>query len=318
VLSRARACGIADAIESGDVVNSTAGGRVSAYSMSLVSQSHPRFAGMDTGPRCWLWVNELRSPVVSALCWAEMIPSGSAFARLLQLHSSGAFGCVFLDAGGEPDLTKRIVLALNGLDQYSPPVVPADELRRMTLQPRPGLSWDGGLGVWRGIKAAAVSFSLREAGGLQQDVGITQDGRIYPLVKCNRSESLQGFVNDFLTPAEGVIQHIQPSAGGTASVPSVLRTLPRQRLPSSCIGPGVSDSLLDTHLLNLRRVRDARTNREDWADGVENHLGLAGTYARLAAVVGAADSAPAAMMPRAFDTERSRAVLERRERSLAF
>lgn len=272
-LSRARACGLAD--EPGEPNGK-------GYAMSLAAPGGRRVAGLDTGPRCWLWANDARGALVSALAWAEMIPSGTAFSRLMQLHAAGAFECLFIDAGGEPDLTKRLVLALNGLENYAPPAVALDELRRMTLQPRPGLVWDGNRGAWRGIKAAAVAFSLREAGGVQQDVGFTQDGRIYPLIKCNRAESLQGFVNDFLTPAEGVVQHV---SNGPESAP-VLRTLPRQRLPASCIGPGVTDTLLDAHLMNLRRVRDARTNREDWADGVENHLGLAGCYARLAAVVG--------------------------------
>jgi hypothetical protein len=40
--------------------------------------------------------------------------------------------------------------------------------------------------------------------------------------------------------------------------------------------------LIDGHLLNLRRVKDAQGN-EDWADKIENHLGLAKVYARLAA-----------------------------------
>ena len=62
-----------------------------------------------------------------------------------------------------------------------------------------------------------------------------------------------------------------------------IRLLPQQRLPRAVIGPGVTDSMLDTHLTNLRRIRDA-SGHEDWADGVENHLGLAGVYARLAEV----------------------------------
>ena len=209
-----------------------------------------------------------------------MIASGNAFARLLELYQAKAFSCIFLDAGGEPDLTKRVVLALNGLDTWTPPNMPATELKKSLLSDiGAGITWDGPKAQWRGIRAAAVAFSLREAGGVQQDVGFTQDGRIYPLIKCNRGESIEGFVNSFLTPKEGVIQQIPDPDGGVAR----LRVLPRQRLPRAAIGPGVTDSLLDTHLENLRRVRNA-DGSQDWADGVENHLGLAGTYAHLAEI----------------------------------
>jgi hypothetical protein len=61
--------------------------------------------------------------------------------------------------------------------------------------------------------------------------------------------------------------------------------LPRARLPETYIGPGVSQAVLDGHLLNLRKERDPRTGEEDWIEGVENHLGLAKCYARLAQTV---------------------------------
>jgi hypothetical protein len=43
--------------------------------------------------------------------------------------------------------------------------------------------------------------------------------------------------------------------------------------------------VFDGHLLNLRKEKDPRTGAEDWIEGVENHLGLAKTYARLAGTV---------------------------------
>ena len=272
VLARARAAALADVPE--DVASAK------PYAMSLVATEPGgrRFAGVDTGPRCWLTITEHRSAMLSPLVWAEMVASGSLPRRLAELYTAGAFGCVFLDAGGEPDLTKRVVLALNGLAEYSPPVVPAAELRGLTLSNiGHGCTWHGERGLWSGIKAAAVEFSLRDAGGIQQTVGITQDGRIYPLIKANRGESIQGLVNWFLTPAEGVLEQCAGS----------LRMLPRLRLPRTCIGPGVTETILDTHLQNLRRVRDT-AGHEDWADGVENHLGLSLNYARIAELCGSA------------------------------
>jgi len=271
VLSRARSSGFASCDE--DLAVSR------PYAMSLARQGCPRVAGLDTGPRCWLWVNDVPSPLVSPLVWAEMIPSGTAFARILELAGAGLLDCVLIDAGGEPDLTKRLCLALNGLAEYRPPVMPLSELRRAHLgNIGAGVTWDGPRGMWRGIRAAAVAFCLREGGGVQHDLGLTQEGQIYPLIKCNRAESIQGLVNDFLTPAEGVAQHVALAGAAPA-----LRTLPRQRLPEACLGAGVTDSMLSTHLQNLRKGGKPGALAEDWLDGVENHLGLAAVYARLAA-----------------------------------
>jgi hypothetical protein len=222
--------------------------------------------------------------------------------------------CILLDAGGEPDLTKRLVLALNGLDDYVPPPVPRQALLGSQLSHLGvGVSWDGRQGAWQGIRAAAVLFVPGQARGLEQTLGFTQEGRIYPLIKCNRGESIQTAVNDFLTPAEGVIEMIKEGRGASVeggttsgiehptgssahdtglSPLSALRTLRRARLPQSYIGPGVSQAVLEGHLLNLRRERNPRTQADEWIDGVENHLGLAKTYARLAQTLTQANRAP--------------------------
>ncbi len=254
-----------------------------------------RFAGLDTGPRCWLWVDEVADPATSRLVWAELIASGNVPSTLALRMDQLGIGCVFIDAGGEPDLTKRLCLALNGLENYSPPVMPQSEMLKTYLTIG-GVTWDGERGRWRGIRAAAVLFSNREAKGVEQTIGFTQDGKIYPLIKCNRAESIQTAVNDFLTPAEGVIELLPESSSSSSSLsaigsataepPKLVRQSPRARLPQTFIGPGASQAVLEGHLLNLRKVRDLKTGDEDWADGLENHFGLAKAYARLAALVG--------------------------------
>ncbi len=255
---------------------------VSPAAMSLTRGSAPRFAGMDMGPRCWLWANEVTGPEASDCVWAELIASGNAPTRLPLLMQALNISCVFLDAGGEPDLTKRLVLSLNGLADFTPPAMPRSELLKARLSNLGhGLAWDGERGRWTGLKAAAVLFVAGEARGIEQTIGFTQEGRLYPLIKCNRAESIQATVNDFLTPREGVLEMIGEGAAKR------LREEPRARLPHTCIGPGVSLTLMDTHLLNLRKERDPRTQQEDWATQVENHLGLAAAYARLAVTVGA-------------------------------
>ncbi|HEY5041302.1 MAG TPA: hypothetical protein VIK53_04810, partial [Verrucomicrobiae bacterium] len=241
--------------------------------MSLAASGVPRFAGLDTGPRCWFWCDEVPDALTSRLVWAELIASGNAPARVAFLMQQLGISCVFIDAGGEPDLTKRICLALNGLENFRPPVMPQNELLKSYLSLGNGISWNGAQGRWRGIRAAAVLFSSREAKGVEQTIGFTQDGKIYPLIKCNRAESIQTAVNDFLTPGEGVIELLAAK----------VRTEPRARLPHTYIGAGASQAVLEGHLLNLRKERDVKTGEEDWIDGVENHLGLSKVYARLAA-----------------------------------
>jgi hypothetical protein len=253
------------------------------YSMSLAPRADGvRVAGMDMGPRCWFWCDDLQSDLVSGLVWAELIASGNAPVRVPILMNALGISCIFLDAGGEPDLTKRIVLALNGLDDYAPPVMPRNELLKSRLSNIGiGCNWDGEKGRWKGIKAAAVLFVAGEGKGIEQTIAFTQDGKLYPLIKCNRAESIQTAVNDFLTPAEGVLEMM--GAEGKKS----LRMLPRARLPKTYIGAGVSQTILDGHLLNLRKERDPKTGAEDWIEGVENHLGLAKVYSRLASTVAA-------------------------------
>jgi len=258
----------------------------------------PRFAGLDMGPRCWFWSDEVRDELTTACIWAEMIASGSAMERVPFLMRSLGISCIFLDAGGEPDLTKRLVLSLNGLEHFTPPPLPRAELLKAQFSyhnPRPNtqnsklktqnskLSWDGTRGKWRGLRAAAVLFVPGGGRGIEQTIGFTQDGRIYPLIKCNRSESIQAAVNDFLTPAEGILEMVRNSELRTQN--SKLREAPRALLPKTYPGNRVSQAVLDGHLLNLRKERNPRTGIEDWIDGVENHLGLAKVYARLAATV---------------------------------
>lgn len=257
---------------------------IEPYSMSLQRATRnaergtaPRFAGMDTGPRCWFWCDEVPDPFTSSLQWAELIASGNVRARVPLLMELLGVQCLFIDAGGEPDLTKDLCLTLNGLNEFRPPNLPRAEMLKMSLS-MGGVSWNGERAQWRGIRAAAVLFTASEARGVEQTLGFTQDGKVYPLLKCNRAESIQTAVNDFLTPAEGHLEFVK-----MADAKSQLREQPRARLPQTYIGQGVKQSLLDGHLLNLRKIRDTKTGVEDWADQVENHLGLAKVYARLAA-----------------------------------
>jgi len=104
-----------------------------SYAMSLTPGSAPRVAGFDTGPRCWFWCDEVPDVSTSRLVWAELIASGNAPQRVALLMQQLGISCVFIDAGGEPDLTKRMVLSLNGLENFNPPLLPQNELLKAQL-----------------------------------------------------------------------------------------------------------------------------------------------------------------------------------------
>ena len=97
-------------------------------------------------------------------------------------------------------------------------------------------------------------------------------------------QSINPSIHQSINPS--IHQSINPSAA------AALRRLRRARLPQTYIGSGVSQAVLDGHPLNLRKERNARTQAEEWIDGVENHLGLAKTYARLAQTLAQTNRAP--------------------------
>ena len=230
---------------------------------------------MDMGPRCWFWCDEVRGPLVSACLWAG-IASGNAPTRVPILMQALGIQCLFMDAGGEPDLTKRLVLALNGLEAYQPPILPKTKLLKSRLYNiGAGLNWDGERAKWRRLRAAAVLFvadARRRA-----DHWLHPEGRIYPLIKCNRAE-YPDRCQRFLELAEGVIEMAAQIPDGTDKKtvsPSVLSHAirgqicphPPPRAPPSDLhrSRGQPGEILDGHFLNLHEVAGTtrRTGAED-------------------------------------------------------
>ena len=70
---------------------------------------------------------------MTACLWAELIASGNAPTRIPILMQQLGITCLFIDAGGEPDLTKRLVLSLNGLENFTPPNLPRTDILRLRL-----------------------------------------------------------------------------------------------------------------------------------------------------------------------------------------
>jgi hypothetical protein len=149
-----------------------------------------------------------------------------------------------------------------------------------------GLRWNGAANRWENLKCAVVAFTKHGIGA-----GIThafdkfeKDGKqmFVPLIQCNRFETIDRAVREFLTPSENVFDVIQPP-----SAERYIRTLPAMRLPRKGSGAPLVLDLLETHLL-VGSEREEQKSGEigDYVDKCENHLILADGYSALAETVG--------------------------------
>jgi hypothetical protein len=178
---------------------------------------------------------------------------------------------LFVDAGPLRDLARDLCFLLNGLTSFHPSPLPDPE--RAVIHFPGGLTWDGANQRWRGLRCAAVEFTLKEGKGVVHKLGITQDGLFYPVIACNRDETIERVVNELLTAAENVIEVIDGK----------LRTTPSIRLPERGVAtPKIIDAF-DAHIVSgSRRERDERGHAEHFVDGCENHLLLSDAYSALA------------------------------------
>ena len=233
--------------------------------------STTRFAGLDTGDRCWLTVREIESPTIKRITWLEQLSAERVRARVPQVFELLGVSTLFVDAGPLRDLARDLCFLLNGLTTFRPSPLPDPE--RATIHFPGGLTWDGANQRWRGLRCAAVEFTLKEGKGVVHKLGITQDGLFYPVIACNRDETIERVVNELLTAAENVIEVIDGK----------LRTTPSIRLPQRGVAtPKIIDAF-DAHIISgSRRERDERGHAEHFVDGCENHLLLSDAYSALA------------------------------------
>jgi hypothetical protein len=248
----------------------------------------PRFGGLDTGDRCWFTSREVESPFIKRINYAEQIALGNVKARAVDLYHRLGLSCIFIDARPAADEARHITWAIHGLLDFTWPKIAEPESQRIAFGN--DLVWDGPNSKWLGLHAAVVEFALREGQGIRHKLGITQDGKFYPVIQCNRDESIQGVIHDLLTPKEGIVQVI---GGVKREVPSLL-------LPMKEAGAPVAVEMLGNHFLTgSKRVRSKDGGSESYVDHVENHFLLGATYARLAEMLGgsAGKAVPFAYQP---------------------
>lgn len=270
--------------------------RVDPY--DLAPRARPRaavFAGLDTGRRCWFLARDVARPDDKRVLHLEQIALGNTSERVTQLFTLLGVSCLFIDQGPETDLARTLALRLNGLEELTTwPAVPSGT--QGSIQFPSGLQWSGAEGRWLGLRCAVVAFTKKKRGaGISQGFDqFEKAGRnvFVPLIECNRFETIDRVVREFLTPTENVSEVIQPSAGKT-----FIRVDPALRLPRKMPGaPRVLD-LLDEHLLT---GSEREEESGDYVDKCENHFLLADAYSALAETIGGSSRAT----PMAFQATR--------------
>jgi hypothetical protein len=255
--------------------------RVEVYDMQpRVREGCTAYAGLDTGRRCWFTAREVERPDVKRILHVEQIALGNVVDRTFNLCRLLGIGALFIDQAPATDEARTLALRLNGLESLTVwPKKPETGDSWMSLPG--GLTWDGRNGRWIGLKCAVVAFTRKKLGaGISQGFDVFEKAghtMFVPLIECNRFETIDRVVREFLTPAENVSDVIFPAKGQP-----YIRTDPAMRLPRKGKGSPVILETLDEHLLvgSEREEKDGQTG--DYVDACENHLLLADGYSGLA------------------------------------
>jgi len=292
---------------------------------SLWGENHVRYGGLDMGDQCWFVARavDLKPPHNVRLLWIEPIAAERVRTRVPELFRELNLRALCVDAGPLRDLARDLVFTLNdgatklggpdnslsgssrssgttGSHQQSTqravascsrgtsPREPGQQVVRATL----GCTWHEPSQKWRHIRAMAVEFTQREGAGLRHKLGLTQEGRAYPLLAANRDETIERVVQELLPPGVGDPRLVE-NPDGTASA------APTQRLFLPAKTEATRDvlDLYERHLLSgARTERDSKVRR--YLDKCENHFLLATAYAALAELVAPpGGDPPAPVMP---------------------
>lgn len=250
------------------------------YDLSLAPATVPRFGGMDTGNRCWFVSRDVFSESRKRINWAEQIPLSQMVARTVTLFHKLGLSCLGIDANPAVDQARALCYQLNGLEGIDWKLFngkPDDAVLKFPS----GLTWNGKAQRWEGsLRCFVVEFAVKPGGGIVHKLGIDSQGgfnKFYPKIQCNRFESIDRVINEFLTPAENVIRVVDGK----------LLEEPVMRLPRREAGCLPIVETLDAHLVTGSK-RDSGPDGEakDYVDGCENHLTLADAYSGISEMVG--------------------------------
>lgn len=294
---------------------------VDPFDYAVGRPSTVKFAGLDIGDACWFFLRERGATPVELVQKAGMrrclrvdrIAAGDVVRRVTDLCSLHSVSALFIDQRPLVNEARTLALRVNGLDALEHwPRVPTE--KDAWIQFPGGLTWDGRNQRWLNLRCAVVRFTKAKLGsGIGQGFDEFEENgqtKFVPLIECNRYETIDRAVREFLTPAEQVIEVV---GGRVREHPAML--LPR-RVPGA---PGVLETL-DAHLLaGSQREKDDKSGEVgDYLDGIENHLLLADGYSALAeTVVGLGAQIPPPQQFTPFDqSRRNRVLTERRDRTV--
>lgn len=253
-----------------------------------VREGRVAFGGLDMGDRCWMFARELstiNAQPSTRLLAAERMSAGDVVSRAQALYHRLGLSALFIDERPLVNESRTLALALNGLQALTTwPKIPDAKDAYISLPG--GLTWDGKNSRWLNLKCAVVRFTKNKLGaGIQQEIVFFEENgqtKFVPCIACNRFETIDRVVREFLTPSEGVVDVI---AGTVREQPAML--LPRQT-------PGCPPILatLDAHLIaGSEREKEEDGSLGDYVDGCENHLLLADGYSKLAEIICAGSKA---------------------------
>jgi hypothetical protein len=262
---------------------------VDPYDFGVINEGFPRFGGLDTGDRCWLVTREKRE-THRRIVRVDKIAAGDVVARSRSLFESQQMSALFIDERPLVNEARTLALALNGLEGIEFPDVDWDNKELYITLPG-GLTWDGRKREWLNLRCAVVRFTKNKLGAGVSQIVVTfeEDGqkKVVPGIECNRFETIDRVVREFLTPAENVIEVID---GKVRQTPAML--LPR-RVPGA---PAVLETL-DAHLLaGSQREKDKIGELGDYLDGIENHFLLGDGYSALSEMIGGSSKAAPAVL----------------------
>jgi hypothetical protein len=244
-----------------------------------VASGTSAFGGLDMGDRCWLYARQVEPNGRRKLLAAEKMTAGDVVGRSIVLFGRLGLSGLFIDERPLVNEARTIALALNGLQELSSwPTIPDEKEAYVSLPG--GLTWDGENARWLNLKCAVVRFTKTKLGaGIQQSIVFFEEGgkkKFVPCIECNRFESIDRVVREFLTPAEGVIDVVN---GKVREEPMML--LPRK-------APGCSPILetVDDHIVTgSEREKEDDGTLGDYVDACENHFLLSDCYSKLAEVI---------------------------------
>jgi len=251
---------------------------------SLWGGDHVRYAGLDMGDQCWFVARavDVKPPHNVRLLWIEPIAAERVRTRVPELFRELELRALCVDAGPLRDLARDLVFMINERATFH------DATQK-----------------WRNVRAMAVEFTQREGAGLRHKLGLTQEGRAYPLLAANRDETIERVVQELLPPGVGDPRLVENPDGTAAAAPTQRFFLPAKT--------ETTRDVLDTyerHLLaGARTEREGKTRR--YLDKCENHFLLATVYAALAELIAPPGGEPPGPVVPMFGRVMPRVVQER-------